>query len=113
MLWRQSTAAQAPAAGPDPPRTRAACANTGVWRAQDGADEAKAQAVVPKGGPLKVCIATADFWGLKAAGGTATAYHLMAASLAKYKAFQVGALRCGRAARGAKVQELAPPWVHR
>lgn len=45
-------------------------------------------AKVPKGGALKVCIATADFWGLKAAGGTATAYHLMAAALAKHKSFQ-------------------------
>ena len=32
---------------------------------------------------LKVCIMTADFWGLKSAGGTATAYHLLAAVLAK------------------------------
>ena len=32
---------------------------------------------------LKVCILTADFWGLKSAGGTATAYHLLAAVLAK------------------------------
>lgn len=34
-------------------------------------------------GKLKVCILTADFWGLKSAGGTATAYHLLAAVLAK------------------------------
>ena len=31
-----------------------------------------------KGQPLGVCILTADFWGNKAAGGTATAYHLLA-----------------------------------
>jgi hypothetical protein len=30
------------------------------------------------GAPLGVCIMTADFWGLKTAGGTATAYHLLA-----------------------------------
>lgn len=29
-----------------------------------------------------VCIVTCDFWGLPAAGGTATAYHLLASSLA-------------------------------
>ena len=28
--------------------------------------------------PLGVCIMTADFWGLSSAGGTATAYHLLA-----------------------------------
>ena len=33
---------------------------------------------------------TADFWGLKNAGGTATAYHLMANVLAKHTAMQVG-----------------------
>ena len=38
---------------------------------------------------LKVCIMTADFWGLKSAGGTATAYHLLAAVLAKSKALHV------------------------
>ena len=27
---------------------------------------------------LGVCIMTADFWGIKSAGGTATAYHLLA-----------------------------------
>ena len=32
----------------------------------------------PRGAPLGVCIMTADFWGLKTAGGTATAYHLLA-----------------------------------
>ena len=32
---------------------------------------------------LKVCIMTADFWGLKSAGGTATAYHLLAELLAQ------------------------------
>ena len=30
-----------------------------------------------------VCIVTCDFWGLPAAGGTATAYHLLASSLAQ------------------------------
>ena len=30
----------------------------------------------------RVCIVTCDFWGLPAAGGTATAYHLLASSLA-------------------------------
>lgn len=32
----------------------------------------------PRGAPLGVCIMTADYWGLKTAGGTATAYHLLA-----------------------------------
>lgn len=40
-------------------------------------------------GKLKVCILTADFWGLKAAGGTATAYHLLAAALAKEESLNV------------------------
>jgi hypothetical protein len=40
-------------------------------------------------GRLKVCILTADFWGLKAAGGTATAYHLLAAALAKEEKLDV------------------------
>lgn len=31
---------------------------------------------------LHVCIVTCDFWGLPAAGGTATAYHLLASYLA-------------------------------
>lgn len=35
-------------------------------------------ALRPSGAPLGVCILTADFWGLKSAGGTATAYHLLA-----------------------------------
>ncbi|KAK9813475.1 hypothetical protein WJX73_001034 [Symbiochloris irregularis] len=39
--------------------------------------------------PYKVCIMTADFWGLKNAGGTATAYHLMASVLAKHPGLQV------------------------
>lgn len=30
------------------------------------------------GQPLGVCIFTADFWGSPTAGGTATAYHLLA-----------------------------------
>ena len=30
------------------------------------------------GDPLGVCIFTADFWGSPTAGGTATAYHLLA-----------------------------------
>ena len=35
--------------------------------------------VVRKAGePLGVCVMTSDFWGLHAAGGTATAYHLLA-----------------------------------
>ena len=33
-------------------------------------------------GKSHICIVTCDFWGLPAAGGTATAYHLLAASLA-------------------------------
>ncbi len=32
---------------------------------------------------------SADFWGLKTAGGTATAYHLLAAMLAKSHALEV------------------------
>ena len=39
---------------------------------------------------LKVCIMSADFWGLKSAGGTATAYHLLAAVLSKDKSIKVG-----------------------
>ena len=38
---------------------------------------------------LKICIMSADFWGLKTAGGTATAYHLLAAVLSKNKANKV------------------------
>lgn len=38
---------------------------------------------------IKVCIMTADFWGLKSAGGTATAYHLLAAVLAKSRDLHV------------------------
>ena len=38
---------------------------------------------------LKVCIMSADFWGLKSAGGTATAYHLLAAVLSKNPAIKV------------------------
>jgi len=40
--------------------------------------------------PLKVCVMSADFWGLKTAGGTATAYHLLAAMLARSHALEVG-----------------------
>lgn len=32
---------------------------------------------------------SADFWGLKTAGGTATAYHLLAGVLATNQSFQV------------------------
>ena len=52
---------------------------------EGAADKAATKAA----GKLRVCIATADFWGLKAAGGTATAYHLMAAALAKHSSLQV------------------------
>lgn len=38
---------------------------------------------------LKVCIFSADFWGLKSAGGTATAYHLLAAVLGKVDSLEV------------------------
>lgn len=38
---------------------------------------------------LKVCILTADFWGLKSAGGTATAFHLLAAALSADPNIQV------------------------
>lgn len=31
---------------------------------------------------MHVCIVTCDFWGLPSAGGTATAYHLLASTLA-------------------------------
>ena len=37
----------------------------------------------------QVCVMSADFWGLKTAGGTATAYHLLAAMLAKSHALEV------------------------
>ena len=40
----------------------------------------------------QVCVMSADFWGLKTAGGTATAYHLLAAMLAKSHALEVGSL---------------------
>jgi hypothetical protein len=39
---------------------------------------ARGLALRPRGAPLGVCIMTADFWGLRSAGGTATAYHLLA-----------------------------------
>ena len=48
---------------------------------QEAAKEAQPKQANPEA--LKVCILTADFWGLKSAGGTATAYHLLAAVLAK------------------------------
>ena len=52
--------------------------------------KSKASTAISSGtGKLKVCILTADFWGLKAAGGTATAYHLLAAALAKEESLQV------------------------
>ena len=38
----------------------------------------KGLALRRRGEPLGVCIMTADFWGLRSAGGTATAYHLLA-----------------------------------
>ena len=38
----------------------------------------KGLALRGRGEPLGVCIMTADFWGLRSAGGTATAYHLLA-----------------------------------
>ncbi len=38
---------------------------------------------------VQVCVMSADFWGLKTAGGTATAYHLLAAMLAKSHALEV------------------------
>lgn len=40
-------------------------------------------------GILKVCIMSADFWGMKAAGGTATAYHLLAGVLAASRRLKV------------------------
>ena len=43
--------------------------------------DAASKAGVPlyqPGDPLGVCIMTADFWGSPTAGGTATAYHLLA-----------------------------------
>ena len=38
----------------------------------------KGLALRRRGEPLGTCIMTADFWGLRSAGGTATAYHLLA-----------------------------------
>ncbi len=38
---------------------------------------------------------SADFWGLKTAGGTATAYHLLAAMLAKSHALEVRLVQSG------------------
>lgn len=43
-------------------------------------DDASGQ-LLPLTRPLKVCLMTADFWGRKGAGGTATAYSLLAAAL--------------------------------
>lgn len=46
--------------------------------------DAAAVAGVPlyqPGSPLGVCIMTADFWGTPTAGGTATAYHLLAQAI--------------------------------
>ena len=40
-------------------------------------------------GKLNICILSADFWGLKSAGGTATAYHLLAAVLGQVDNFEV------------------------
>lgn len=37
--------------------------------------------LLPLEQPLRVCLLTADFWGRKGAGGTATAYSLLAAAL--------------------------------
>ena len=42
------------------------------------------------GAPMGVCIISADFWGLSTAGGTATAYHL----LAQVPAIMVSKLPC-------------------
>ena len=43
-----------------------------AWLAERGL------ALRQRGARLGICIMTADFWGLKSAGGTATAYHLLA-----------------------------------
>lgn len=43
----------------------------------DAASKANVTLYKP-GEPLGVCIFTADFWGSPTAGGTATAYHLLA-----------------------------------
>lgn len=43
----------------------------------DAASQANVTLFKP-GDPLGVCIFTADFWGSPTAGGTATAYHLLA-----------------------------------
>ncbi|KAK9805857.1 hypothetical protein WJX73_008965 [Symbiochloris irregularis] len=53
------------------------------------AKDAEAVASTASGPQLKVCILTADFWGMKAAGGTATAYHLLAGVLGGSKDFKV------------------------
>ncbi|CAL8462880.1 g2414 [Coccomyxa elongata] len=50
----------------------------------------------PRGAPLGVCIMTADYWGLKTAGGTATAYHLLAQALASSEELQVTFLAVSR-----------------
>ena len=44
---------------------------------------------------LKTCVMSADFWGLKTAGGTATAYHLLASTLAKSHALQARTTNTG------------------
>ena len=55
---------------------------------------AKKQASGGSQSTLNVCIVTADFWGLAAAGGTATAYHLLAAVLAKEESLNVSCQQC-------------------
>jgi len=58
-------------------------------KVQEAADVGANQEVVADPTALKVCIMTADFWGLKSAGGTATVYHLLAAVLANSKHIHV------------------------
>ena len=63
---------------------------------QEAAEAGAKQVAVADPKALKVCIMTADFWGLKSAGGTATAYHLLAAVLAKSKDIHVSTSTCSR-----------------
>ena len=46
--------------------------------------------LIPLERPLRVCLLTADFWGRKGAGGTATAYSLLAAALDEDPDLEVG-----------------------
>ncbi|KAK9821580.1 hypothetical protein WJX81_008053 [Elliptochloris bilobata] len=72
-------------------------------------------ALRPRGAPLGVCILTADFWGLKSAGGTATAYHLLAQALGGAPNIHVTFLgvtkRANECQEGARIHSHSPDHV--